>query len=56
MNPARRIEISKRVEMAVTSKWHAMEGIRDLLKELRPDDQVQDLDLEDGETELALQE
>jgi type I restriction enzyme M protein len=55
-DPSRRIEISKRVEMAVTSKWQAMEGIRELLKELRPDDQVEDLDLLEDEEELTLQE
>ena len=50
---AKRIEISKRVEVAVTSKWHAMEGIRDLLKELRPDDESVDLDIEEDDTEIT---
>jgi hypothetical protein len=42
--------------MAVTSKWQAMEGIRELLKELRPDDQVEDLDILEDEEELTSQE
>jgi type I restriction enzyme M protein len=45
-DPARRLEISNRVEAAVTSKWNAMEGIRGLLKELRPDGYSESFDIE----------
>jgi type I restriction enzyme M protein len=41
--------ISSRVKSVVTSKWSAMQGIRELLEELRPDDLQSVYDLDDLE-------